>query len=176
MGQDDLAQGKKNATRLGASLVFLDESGLLMAPLVRRTWASPGSDAHSPAKDQFLSESFRDRHAGRISAKRSSPVDLPASSQRQHKRGIGLIVSPASAVSRPRPYRPVMGSFLGPSGQVRSSLFRSEKGMALRVPAPYAPELNPVENVWCYLKTNSMANETNFDLEMLTAASRRHGR
>jgi hypothetical protein len=41
---------------------------------------------------------------------------------------------------------------------------------------PYAPELNPVENVWCYLKTNSMANETNFDLGMLTAASRHHGR
>jgi len=34
---------KKNAWRLKASLVFIDESGLLMAPLVRRTWAPVGS-------------------------------------------------------------------------------------------------------------------------------------
>ena len=29
--------------RLKAALVFLDESGLLMAPLVRRTWAPVGN-------------------------------------------------------------------------------------------------------------------------------------
>jgi hypothetical protein len=37
-----LAAGKKNASRLNATLVFLDESGLMMAPLVRRTWAPRG--------------------------------------------------------------------------------------------------------------------------------------
>ena len=41
---------------------------------------------------------------------------------------------------------------------------------------PYAPELNPVENVWNYLKTNSMANEALYDLETLTKTARRHGR
>lgn len=37
-----MATGKKNAARLKASLVFLDEAGFLMAPLVRRTWAPRG--------------------------------------------------------------------------------------------------------------------------------------
>jgi len=41
---------------------------------------------------------------------------------------------------------------------------------------PYAPELNPVEYTWNYLKTNSMANETIYDLGMLTKTARRHGR
>jgi hypothetical protein len=33
----------------------------------------------------------------------------------------------------------------------------------------YAPELNPVENVWCYLKTNPMANEALFELDNLAS-------
>lgn len=32
---------------------------------------------------------------------------------------------------------------------------------------PYAPELNPVEYVWGYLKTNSLANFTPMDIEEL---------
>jgi len=38
-----MASGKKNAARLKASLVFIDESGFMMAPLVRRTWAPRGA-------------------------------------------------------------------------------------------------------------------------------------
>ena len=34
--------GKKNATRLGAYIVFADESGFMMIPPVRRTWAPVG--------------------------------------------------------------------------------------------------------------------------------------
>ena len=37
-----LAAGKKNAARLGAHLVFADESGFLLAPLVAKTWAPRG--------------------------------------------------------------------------------------------------------------------------------------
>src|SRR5256884_5670816 len=37
-----LAAGKKNAARLGAHIVFADESGFLLAPLVVRTWAPQG--------------------------------------------------------------------------------------------------------------------------------------
>ena len=41
---------------------------------------------------------------------------------------------------------------------------------------PYAPELNPIEYVWSYLKLNPMANLAFFDLEALTTTARRHGR
>lgn len=39
---------------------------------------------------------------------------------------------------------------------------------------PYAPELNPIEYVWGYLKTNPLANLAFFDLEQLTTTARRH--
>lgn len=41
---------------------------------------------------------------------------------------------------------------------------------------PYAPELNPVENVWSYIKMNPMSNLAIADLDQLAAVSRRHGR
>ena len=37
-----MAAGKKNARRLGAYLVFVDESGFMLAPTVLRTWAPRG--------------------------------------------------------------------------------------------------------------------------------------
>jgi len=41
---------------------------------------------------------------------------------------------------------------------------------------PYAPELNPIEYVWGYLKLNPLANLAFFDLEQLTTTARRHTR
>ena len=40
--QRKLAPGKKNAARLGAHIVFADESGFLLIPSVVRTWAPEG--------------------------------------------------------------------------------------------------------------------------------------
>ena len=37
-----MAAGKKNAARMGAHIVFADESGFLLIPLVVRTWAPQG--------------------------------------------------------------------------------------------------------------------------------------
>ncbi len=41
---------------------------------------------------------------------------------------------------------------------------------------PYAPELNPVEYLWAYLKTNPLANDPAFDLPTLTHRTRRAAR
>ncbi|MEW6363248.1 MAG: IS630 family transposase [Acidobacteriota bacterium] len=37
-----LARGKKNAARLAAHLIFIDESGFLLMPSVRKTWSPVG--------------------------------------------------------------------------------------------------------------------------------------
>ena len=42
MAQDRMAAHQKKARRQGAYLALIDESGLLMAPLVRRTWSLRG--------------------------------------------------------------------------------------------------------------------------------------
>jgi transposase len=41
---------------------------------------------------------------------------------------------------------------------------------------PYAPELNPVEYVWSYLKTNPLANLACPEVALLARAGRRHAR
>lgn len=41
---------------------------------------------------------------------------------------------------------------------------------------PYAPELNPVEYLWSYLKTNPLANLAYPEVTLLAAAGRRHAR
>jgi transposase len=41
---------------------------------------------------------------------------------------------------------------------------------------PYAPELNPVENVWGYLKMNPLANYAASDIESLATRTRCHAR
>ena len=41
---------------------------------------------------------------------------------------------------------------------------------------PSAPELNPTEYLWSYLKTNPLANLAPLDLATLTAAARHHAR
>jgi len=58
---------------------------------------------------------------------------------------------------------------------VQSYISRKRSWRSVFLPA-YAPELNPTENVWGYLKTNSMANEALYELADLTQSTRRHGR
>jgi hypothetical protein len=41
---------------------------------------------------------------------------------------------------------------------------------------PYAPELNPVEYLWSYLKTNPLANRPLMDLDSLTTTTRSSSR
>ena len=64
----------------------------------------------------------------------------------------------------------------------RSRPHRSQKVQALQAMnprlhfsslPPYAPELNPVEYVWSYSKTNSLANNTALDIAVLTTSARR---
>ena len=49
MAPDPVATHQKKARRQGAHIALIDESGLLMAPLVRRTWAPRGQ---TPDLDQ----------------------------------------------------------------------------------------------------------------------------
>jgi putative transposase len=65
--------------------------------------------------------------------------------------------------------------FLTHRARIVQSYITRKEGLSSEFFPPYAPELNPTENVWNYLKTNSMANEAIFDLDTLTQKARRHG-
>jgi hypothetical protein len=153
-----VAAGKKNASRLKATLVFLDESGLLMAPLVRRTWAPRGQTPillqRTRSRDKVsvtavLTVSPRRRRVGLYAA---LLVNANVNAERlveflralaRHLRGPLVLVWDRLNVHRAR--------------LVRDFLRRHPRVHTEFLP-PYAPELNPVEGVWGYLKRNPLAN------------------
>jgi transposase len=176
LGQDRLAPGKKNAARVGATLVFIDESGFLMRPLVRRTWAPRGQTplllhrtntyrkvsviaalAVPPDRDR-LQLFFRLHPQVDINAR--TVLDFLKQLARHFQCPICLLWD------RFMPHRARL---------VQNYIAAKRAWNSVFLPA-YAPELNPTENVWCYLKTNSMANEALFELEDLASSARRHGR
>jgi putative transposase len=61
------------------------------------------------------------------------------------------------------------------SAGIRLFLSQSPRLHVLFFP-PYAPELNPTENFWSYLKTNPLANAALPDLPSLIHKTRHHSR
>lgn len=176
MGQDGLAPGKKNATRLRAWLVFIDESGLLMAPLVRRSWHPRGV---TPMLEQ------RTRSYQKVSA--IAALCVPPSRDRVHlyfrlhpRTNLNAIsirdflrqlnrqldASWILIWDRLQAHRArIVQAFLASQSNVRSEFL-----------PPYAPELNPVEYLWAWLKTNPLANAPFFDVDELADQARTHAR
>jgi len=171
-----MATGKKNAARLKASLVFLDEAGFLMAPLVRRTWAPRGQTpllhqrtrSHrkvsvigaltvSPRRDRV-------RCYFRLHPDTNINGDLLVCFLRQLVKQLDapiLLIWDRLKAHRGR----AMTGYLHAAPTVRAVL----------LPA-YAPELNPIEYLWGYAKTNPLANCAPLDLATLTANTRKAAR
>jgi len=166
--------GKKNAARLKGWIVFLDETGLLMAPLVRRTWAPQGQTPVLAQRTRrrekvslvaALSVSPRRRRVGlyfhlhpnaNIDAIRLVPL-LHALTR--HLRGPIFLIWDRSNTHRAR----VIQEFVRRHPRVRCVLL-----------PPYAPELNPAEFLWAYLKRNPLANLAPRDAGHLTRLAARH--
>jgi transposase len=157
-------------------LVFLDESGLLMEPLVRRSWQPRGQ---TPVLLQ------RGRHLRKVSALAA----LGVSPCRDHVRLYFRLHSNAEIGARQ-----VMGflrhlnqELKGPcvllwdrlnahrAKRTRRFLESAVQLHPFFLPA-YAPELNPVEYVWGYLKMNPLANWPAFEIEDLAGRTHRHAR
>jgi transposase len=170
-----LATGKKNAQRLNASLVFVDESGLLLTPLVRRSWAPRGQ---TPVLYQ------RGRSREKVSC-------IAALSVSPRRRRVGLYFSlrPNANVTVPwlidflrhlanhlrRPAVLIWDRLPGHRAR-RVQQCLSRRGIVGVLLPPYAPELNPVETLWAYLKQNPLANWAPPDAVTLARVARRKAR
>jgi len=60
--------------------------------------------------------------------------------------------------------------------RVVQDFIRDTPGLCNEFLPPYAPEVNPVEQVWSYLKMNSLANLTACDVDILADTARHHSR
>jgi len=157
-------------------MAFIDESGVLMTPLVRRTWARCGQ---TPVLEQ------RTRHHQKVSVIAAVVVSPAGRYVRLYFRlhSEAGIRTPALVGFLHQLHRQIRRPFLVLWDRLKTH--RSAKAydfLARRGGSPpfflptYAPELNPVEIVWSYLKTNRLANFAPLDFPTLLAATRRHTR
>ena len=168
-----MAAGKKNAARLKATIGFLDESGLLLAPLVRRTWAPRGQ---TPILRQRTSS--RD--------KVSMIATLMVSPRRRRVRlDTALMVNAnVDAECLVEYLRALLRHLRGPliliwdrlnvhRAALIKALLRRHPRLRTELLPPYAPELNPVEQLWQHLKWNCLANFAPRDVLQLAGVARR---
>jgi transposase len=168
-----LAADQKRAARQRAHLVLIDESGLLMAPLVRRTLAPAGQ---TPVLEQKASH--RDKVSltaalcisplkGRLSLRfRTYPKEYVNNERTaeflrgllRQLRGPVIVVWDRGNMHKGPPIRKLLDDF---------------PRLELRQLPPYAPELNPVEQLWQHLKWVRFANFAALDVRQLDAAVRR---
>jgi transposase len=154
-----MAAGKKNAARRRAALVFVDEAGFLMAPLVRRTWAPRG---RTPVL----------RQRGRSRRKVSVIGALVISPRRRRVRAyFGLLPDAnfdgASILAFLRQLCRALGAPITViwdrlkahmGAPVAPWLVRNRHRVRAYLLPPYAPNLNPVELIWGHSKSNPLAN------------------
>ena len=151
MEEAHLARAQKKARREGRLILFIDESGLSQRPTRVRTWALKG---HSPvlqfhfnwdhvsiiAGMHLAGVTFR-LHDGAI--KKEEVLEFLKALQAHYRRPLLIIWDGA----RPHCSRLVRDYVDSTGGQI----------VVERLPG-YAPELNPVEYLWAWLKRHALAN------------------
>ena len=151
-----MAPGKKDAIRLGAHLVFVDESGFLLVPSVHRTWAPRGVTPihrHLYRRDKIsvisgISVSPLRRRLGlyyQLHVKKNINQGAVCDFLRhllRHLRGPVIVLWDNGKIHKGDPIR---------------ELCRRFTRLRLEAFPPYAPELNPDEEVW-NLSKGSLAN------------------
>lgn len=151
MEEAHLARAEKKAQREGRVIVFIDESGLSERPTRVRTWAPRGKTPviqfHFNWKQlsmiagvSFTNAFFR-LHEGTI--KSPQIVEFLKALMKQIKRPL-LIVWDGLKAHRSR--------------LVRDHVDTLEGDLKMAFLPPYAPELNPVEYLWAWLKRHALAN------------------
>ena len=151
--------GKKNARRRRAWLVFEDESGLSHHPVVRRTWAPRGQPpvlTHVGSNWKRLS--IAAALAFRWDGQRSRVYFQTHPGTYTDDRLITFL----RALKRHFRRRPIIllwdGLAAHKSRRMRAYLTRQRPWLQVeRLPA-YAPELNPVEQIWGNIKGRDLAN------------------
>lgn len=164
---EDFARILKDAEQQGAYLVFVDESGFMLSPVIRRTFAPRGKPPVIKVTDPH----------GRISAIGA----LVISPERKHLSFFYHLL-PDNANFRSGSIIQFVGDILarihGPivifwdaipihcSQPVVQYLEQHDRLVVEPFP-PYAPELNPVDKVWLYLKYTRLPNYVPAELPKL---------
>jgi transposase len=150
-----LAPGKKNAARLAAHLVFVDESGFLLIPSVRKTWSPVG-------QTPILRHRYRHDRISAISGIAVSPkrfhCTLYCQLYEDNIQGEEVAVFLRHLLHQVHGHLIVLwdNSQTHRGDSVQELLIRTSRLHLTPFPS-HAPDLNPDEGVWNHLKS-TLAN------------------
>lgn len=171
MDQERVAKGKKNAVEQDAVIAFIDESAAMMAPHLQRTWAPRGC---TPVFYQ------RGRHRAKVSI--IAAVTMRGAFRRPHlyfrlhpNANIGKVEVVAFLRQLRRHLKGriiVVWDRLNSHRSAEVVDYCRRSRIQLELLPAYAPELNPVEYTWSYLKTKPLANFAPRELTDLTNKTR----
>jgi transposase len=168
---EDWPRIKRKARRRGACLLLMDESGLLMAPLLRRSWALRG---HPPKSK------FKAGHREKVSV--AAALWLPPLRDRLHLAYQTLVngyfsnVEVAEFLSGavqglPGPVIVIWdGGTMHKGGPIRALVEESQGGLDIEPLPAHAPMLMPVEFLWRWLKYGRLCNFAPRDAHHLNEA------
>jgi transposase len=164
-----LAPCKKNATRLAAHLVFVDESGFLLIPSVRKTWSPVG-------QTPVLRHRYRHDRISAISGIAVSPKRFHCTLYCQLYED--NIQAEEVAVFLRHLLRQIQGHLivLLDNGKIHrgdpmEELLARTARLHLEPFPPYAPELNPDEGVWNHLKSTLANGRPDTQAELMDVLS-----
>lgn len=162
-----MAPLKKIAARQGRIIVFIDESGLSERPCRARTWAPRG-------ETPILQYSFNWKQLSVIAG---------ISFWRFYFRLLDGTVRTPQVIEFLQALQATIGKKLliiwdrlqaHRSKRVRQYVEAQQGRLALEYLPAYAPELNPAESIWGYLKRHAMPNYCAGDLADLADNARSH--
>lgn len=166
-----MASDKKGARLRGRTLVFIDESGFMLQPVVRRTWAPRG---HTPIHYSW------DRHdrLSVISGLTISPQRRRLGLRfRVHADNIchGEVMKFLTALRREvgTDLTVILDRLNAHRTAARKLTERCPRSYQFEWLPGYAPDLNPVEQVWGHAKYADMANFIPEDVRHLEREARR---
>jgi transposase len=150
-----LAPRKKNAARLAAHIVFIDESGFLLIPSVRKTWSPTG-------QTPILCHRYRHDRISAISGIAVSPKRFRCKLYCQLYED--NIQCEEVTIFLRHLLRQIPGHVIAllDNGRIHrgdsiEDLLSRTSRLHLEAFPPYTPELNPDEGVWNHLK-KALAN------------------
>jgi transposase len=160
-----VARHQKKAQKEGRAIVLIDESGFMLQPVVRRTWALRGQ---TPVHKSW------DRHdrISAISAITCSPVRMKLSLyfrlQMANFRWPAVVSFVRELRRHVGPKLAIIWDRLNVHRSARVKLERlfGDQIEFYWLPG-YAPELNPVEQVWSHTKFAELANNLPIDIAAL---------
>jgi transposase len=161
---------KKKARRQGASLVLIDESGLLMAPLARRTWSPRGQTPELVQKS-----GTREKVsilAALCVAPRRDRLELYSQALPNGYFDTWQVAAFLEAMIEALTGRFVVvwdGGSMHKGDPIRELVGRFADRLVLEKLPPYAPMLNPVESLWSWLKWQRLSNFPPLDARELDA-------